>query len=153
MNTPPLIIESDDTLNDQSTLLQTEVTTLPSLCQSNTDPSDSEHSFTSIQSQSPIGSSSKQSLNMANQNAAVCVKKIAFWTANPKAWFRVIETQFSVSRITEEVTKFNHVISMLDPETVNKCMDIIETVSSDEPFTDFRDRVIARMSESEQSRL
>lgn len=85
------------------------------------------------------------------QNAAVTVQKIAFWAANPAAWFRVIETQFVAGRITDEVTRFNHVISMLDAETINKCMDILETIPNSNPYTDFRDRVIARLSASEQS--
>lgn len=143
---PPLIIELDDTIIEQE---QESEAILPSN-QSNSDLSDSEHSFTSISSQN---SGSLQNTDMTSQNSAVAVQKIAFWSSNPSAWFRVIETQFTVSRITEEVTKFNHVISMLDQETINKCMDILENLSSETPYTEFRAQIISRLSESEQSRL
>lgn len=103
-------------------------------------------------SNSPEQQNTNENNMTSSQNAAVTVQKIAFWSANPAAWFRVIEAQFVAARITDEVTRFNHVISMLDAETINKCMDILETIPTSNPYTDFRDRVISRLSASEQSR-
>lgn len=115
--------------------------------------SDSENSSGTGSSNQANNSNNTMS-NRSNSNmSAVSVQKIAFWPTNPTAWFRVIETQFTAARITEEVTKFNHVISMLDAGIIDKCMDILETIPTDKPYTEFRDQVIIRMSESEQSRL
>lgn len=135
----PLIIVLDETVND------TNSGTKQPLDTSYSQELDPFHSDSSTYSEA------EGEANM--QNAAVSIQKIAFWSANPGAWFRVIETQFTVARISDEVTKFNHIISMLDPDTINKCMDILEDVSADTPYSDFRTRVIARLSESEQSRL
>lgn len=87
------------------------------------------------------------------QNSAVSVQKISFFAKSPKAWFRILETQFTNASITTELTKFSHAISMMDPDTIDRCIDIIETLPTDTPYTEFKNKVIERMSVSEQSKL
>lgn len=81
------------------------------------------------------------------------VQKISFWPAHPAAWFRIIENQFTAARIYQESIKFNHVISMLDSQMIENCMDLIENLDAETPYNTFKEGVIARMAESEQSRL
>lgn len=103
---------------------------------------------------STSANTSSSSLQSNSNVSAVNIQKIAFWQSNPCAWFKVIDNQFSAARITDELTKFNHVMSMLDPDTIQKCMDLIETSDPAEtPYSSFKEQAIRRMSESEQSRL
>lgn len=92
-------------------------------------------------------------LNAPREAAAVAIQKIPFWSNSPAAWFRVIENQFVSARINSESSRFNHVIGMLDADAISKCMDVIEGLSPEHPYTEFRAGVLARFAESEQSRL
>lgn len=87
------------------------------------------------------------------QVSVITVQKIPFWPSNPTAWFKVLDNQFTSARITDELTKFNHVMSMLDIATIEKCMDIIEGIPNATAYTQFRTEAINRFSESENSRL
>lgn len=85
--------------------------------------------------------------------SVVTVQKISFWPSNPAAWFKVLDNQFTAARVTDELTKFNHVMSMLDTVTIEKCMDIIEGTPTATAYSSFKAEAINRFSESKNSRL
>lgn len=85
--------------------------------------------------------------------AQVAIQKISFWPCNPSAWFKVLENQFSAANVVRESTKFNHAISMIDPDSIGKCLDIIEGLPQEQVYTKFKEDIINRFAESEQSKL
>jgi len=50
----------------------------------------------------------------------MAVKPIPFSTKNPETWFRQMESQFHLARISSAVTKYHYVLSALPEEVVNE---------------------------------
>jgi hypothetical protein len=44
------------------------------------------------------------------------LKLPAFWSSNPEAWFAMVEGQFVIKCVTQDIMKFYHVLGSL-PET------------------------------------
>ena len=72
--------------------------------------------------------------------APVAIKLPAFWASNTKMWFIQAESQFALRKITEESTKFHHVISALDCDTGTQVMDVLEN-PGDTPYTTLKARL------------
>ena len=66
--------------------------------------------------------------------APVAIKLPAFWASNTRMWFIQAESQFVLRKITEETTKFHHVIAALDCDTGTQVMDVLEN-PGDTPYT------------------
>ena len=56
--------------------------------------------------------------------SAVSVKLPPFWPDKTKLWFAQAEAQFHLRQITQQRTKFAHVLSMLDSRTAEHAIDI-----------------------------
>ena len=63
--------------------------------------------------------------NVANTYAAT-VKLPDFWQHNPRPWFQHIEAQFQLRGITQDVTKYFHVVASLDATTTARAMKLLE---------------------------
>ena len=66
--------------------------------------------------------------------AAVSVKLLPFWPEKAGFWFTIVEANFVTGRITDEKTKFYHVVRQLNSDTAGHLMDIIENPPEAEPF-------------------
>ena len=62
---------------------------------------------------------------------AVTVKLPDFWQQNPRAWFQHIEAQFQLRGITQDVTKYFHVVAALDASTTTRAMMLLEDPPQD----------------------
>ena len=56
---------------------------------------------------------------------ALAVKLPEFWPEDVNIWFTQCDTQFRISKITTEQTKFDYVIQKLDRDTVKRVRDLI----------------------------
>ena len=67
-------------------------------------------------------------IDAANVGAiyAATVKLPDFWQNNPRSWFQHIEAQFQLRGITQDVTKYFHVVAALDASTTARCMARLE---------------------------
>ena len=54
---------------------------------------------------------------MAETNA-VAIKLPTFWAQQPKVWFLQAEAQFHIRKITDDTTKYYHVVAALDQENI-----------------------------------
>ncbi|KMQ86374.1 gag-pol polyprotein [Lasius niger] len=59
------------------------------------------------------------------QISRVGVKPPPFWKANPALWFVQLEAQFALANITEDGTKFNHVVSAIESDILNSISDLV----------------------------
>ncbi|GBM38200.1 Retrovirus-related Pol polyprotein from transposon 412 [Araneus ventricosus] len=82
----------------------------------------------------------------------VSVKIPPFWIDKPEILFYQVEAQFKISGITAEETKFNYLISQLDPKFVENVWDIIRS-DSQTKYTDSKTRLLNLFKESENARI
>ena len=85
--------------------------------------------------------------------SAVSIKLPPFWPADPALWFAQVEAQFATRNITVEKTKFDYVISSLQPELATKVRDLNLSPPDDKPFQTLKAALINRTAVSEQKRL
>lgn len=57
---------------------------------------------------------------------AATIKLPDFWQHNPRPWFQHIEAQFQLRGITQDVTKYFHVVAALDASTTARAMALLE---------------------------
>lgn len=88
-----------------------------------------------------------------NQVARVAVKPAPFWKADPKMWFARLEAQFSLADITVDSTKFNYVVTAIEPELLNSVSDILIAPPAENQYEAIKARLIAAHSESEESKF
>ncbi|KAF8784101.1 hypothetical protein HNY73_011670 [Argiope bruennichi] len=80
--------------------------------------------------------------NEASGNIArVAVKSPLFWRANPELWFKQIESQFILAGVTTEITKFHHIVSVLQPEELEVVGDIMQDPPAERPYEALRRRL------------
>ena len=73
--------------------------------------------------------------------SAVTVKLPPFWPDKTALWFAQAEAQFLLRGITEQKTKYAHVIALLDSKTAEQAMDIIATGPGDNAYDSLKERL------------
>lgn len=84
--------------------------------------------------------------------ARVSVKIPPFWSEKPEIWFFQVEAQFTICGVTSEETKFNYLVSQLEPKFVESLWDIISD-DNKMKYTAAKDRLLNTFKESENKRL
>ncbi|CAN8021943.1 unnamed protein product, partial [Ixodes persulcatus] len=87
------------------------------------------------------------------QVAALAIRLPPFWPADPQLWFAQVESQFVLRRITDQKTKFHHVVSALSSTDAAEVRDIIIAPPPVTPYAVLKDEVVCRTGLSEQRRL
>ena len=80
----------------------------------------------------------------------VAVKLSAFWLDKPTIWFAQAEAQFALANINTELTKYYHVMTQLDVRAASEVEDIISNPPAELPYTNLRQKLIERLSSSEE---
>lgn len=83
----------------------------------------------------------------------VSLKLPPFWDKHPRLWFASVESQFVMSGISQDTTKFYSVISTLTSDVLNYVSDIVLQPPENDKYGKLKERLIADFSESEQSRI
>lgn len=91
--------------------------------------------------------------NNAADVSSTAVKIPPFWATDPVLWFAQIESQFATSRISNDKTKFHHVIASLDPSVAAEIREIIISPPNENLYDTLKKELISRTSLSEQQRL
>ena len=65
---------------------------------------------------------------------AASVKLPDFWQQNPRAWFQHIEAQFQLRGITQDVTRYFHVVAALDASTTTRVMRLLESPPANDKY-------------------
>lgn len=76
-----------------------------------------------------------------------------FWTPNPEIWFTQVESQFALSRITSDKTKYNYIISNLPFNIISTIYDVITNPPQENLYKILKETIISRLTLSEEKRL
>lgn len=83
----------------------------------------------------------------------VALKAPPFWETNPELWFIQLESQFKLSGITVDDTKFHVVVAALDSKILSSVSDIIRAPPAEKKYDILKKRILDHFSQSESSKL
>lgn len=72
------------------------------------------------------GSGDDDKNSAAELNAVSVVKLQPFWPNSPATWFISAEAQFTLSRISSDVSKYNYVVASLPQDVAESIMDVLQ---------------------------
>ncbi|UYV61713.1 K02A2.6-like [Cordylochernes scorpioides] len=81
-----------------------------------------------------------------NELCKVSIKIPPFWVEKPELWFHQVEAQFKINGLVQEETKFNYLISQLEPKYMESIWDIINS-RSDTKYSDSKLRLLLKAIE------
>lgn len=81
------------------------------------------------------------------------VKIPPFWRKNVKVWLRQVDAQFFTRGITQERTKYYHVLGNLDTDVAELISDFLDKPLSSTPYQDLCQRLISEFEESESRKV
>ena len=84
---------------------------------------------------------------------AASLKLPPFWTSDPEMWFLQVESLFELKGITNDRTKFNHIVSVLEHEVASQVLDLLRSPPSSESYNSLRYRLIAIYKMSDFQRM
>lgn len=83
----------------------------------------------------------------------VAVRLPPFWTDKPAVWFAQAEAQFNLSGVTQDSTKYNHIISQLDTRLAAEVEDIITAPPKEGAYQLLKTELVRRLSQSDAERV
>ena len=84
--------------------------------------------------------------------SAVSLKLPDFWPSDPELWFAQAEALFAAQNITQEKTKFGHVVRVLPAQYASEVRDIILR-PPEAPYTALKTELQNRVFPSKRQRL
>ncbi|GFO34903.1 Gag Pol protein [Plakobranchus ocellatus] len=69
----------------------------------------------------------------------VALKLQTFWVSSPLAWFAQAEAQFELGKITQDDTRYYHVVASLDTNTAKRALPIITAPPPTEKYKAIKD--------------
>lgn len=91
--------------------------------------------------------------NLSAEAAAATLKLPPFWSQDPELWFTQIEAQFAVKGITQDQTKFDHLVSSLQPETATEVRDVLISPPNTQKYKALKKAIVERTTVSTKKRL
>lgn len=83
----------------------------------------------------------------------IACKLPPIWKGNIRLWFTQVECSFELSEVTRYSTKYNHLVAVIDPETLTAVSDILLNPPATEKYEALKRRLIAEFSDSENARV
>ena len=76
-----------------------------------------------------------------------------FWSKSPAVWFVQAEAQFTLARITSDISRFNYVLTSLPEDVIESIIDYIQCPPVNNLYEGVKVLLIERHSMSEQRRV
>ena len=89
---------------------------------------------------------------MADEANAIMFKLPQFWQTRSHIGFGQAETQFAMRNITQDTTKFYHVMASLDQDTATHVVDLITNPPAADKYDTIKGRLIAAFTPSDLER-
>ncbi|XP_048479715.1 uncharacterized protein LOC125489112 [Plutella xylostella] len=108
------------------------------------------------ESQPPTPRARKRASVTAVDQPDVCrvgVKVPPFWPEKPAIWFAQLEGQFVISRITDDTTKFYHVIGQLEHQYAAEVEDIITSPPDTDKYENLKAELLKRLCVSKENKV
>lgn len=83
----------------------------------------------------------------------ISIKVPPFWKINPALWFKQLEAQFIINRITADKKKFYTVVASLESEILSTVSDIVLSPPEGNLYDAIKERLILEFSESNEKKL
>ncbi|XP_076674676.1 uncharacterized protein LOC143372416 [Andrena cerasifolii] len=84
---------------------------------------------------------------------AAPIRVPTFWPQKVSLWFRQLEAQFVIARITKDETKFGYVVAQLDGKYAEEVEDIICNPPDTKKYEAIKTELIKRLSDSDTTRV
>ena len=83
---------------------------------------------------------------------AISIKLPTFRPAQPQIWFTQAEAQFHLRNIKTDETKYYHVLSSLDQDTIQRVSDLVTNPPAKEKYTALKNRLLQTFGLSKAER-
>ncbi|KAL0868938.1 hypothetical protein ABMA27_007266 [Loxostege sticticalis] len=83
----------------------------------------------------------------------VSVRVPPFWPEEPALWFAQVESQFVLSGITKDETKFYYLVAQLDHQYAKEVKDVITSPPATDKYAKLKTELIKRLSASQEKRI
>ena len=83
---------------------------------------------------------------------ALSLKLQSLWTNNVETWFAQAEAQFALRDITNETSKFHHVVSVLSADVASKVSSILRSPPGHNPYTALKKQLTCKYQLTEHER-
>ncbi|KAL0895873.1 hypothetical protein ABMA27_011894 [Loxostege sticticalis] len=83
----------------------------------------------------------------------VSVRVPPFWPEEPALWFAQVESQFVLSGITKDETKFYFLVAQLDHQYAKEVKDVITSPPATDKYAKLKTELIKRLSASQEKRI
>lgn len=88
-----------------------------------------------------------------NDVARISIKCPTFQKDNINIFFAQLEATFAINRISSELTKFNYLITSLEPDILAQCPEILLSVPDTDPYTTLKNKVIEIFQDSAAKKI
>ncbi|KZC04993.1 PREDICTED: uncharacterized protein LOC107193384 [Dufourea novaeangliae] len=85
--------------------------------------------------------------------AAAPIRVPVFWPQKVALWFRQLEAQFTIGRITKDETKFGYVVAQLDGKYAEEVEDVICNPPEFDKYKAIKTELIKRLTDSGTTRI
>lgn len=93
------------------------------------------------------------SIDASHEICRTPLKLPPFWPEEPEIWFAQIEAQFENAGVTNDVTKFNSVVSHLDPQFSKEVKDVIMSPPTNNRYEKLKTELVKRLSASQEKKV
>ena len=98
-------------------------------------------------------STASSALNHGDSIAEASVILPPFWDENIPLWFAQVEATFILKKVTNDKSKFFHVITALKQDLANLIEDMILNPPTERPYMTLKITLIERTGKTEQKRI
>lgn len=88
-----------------------------------------------------------------NEINPIKVKLPTFWNNAPETWFIQAEAEFTLSRITSDLSKYNYVVRALPQDIAESITDLLKEHPTVNAYSQIKERLIERHSLSTEARI
>lgn len=88
-----------------------------------------------------------------DETNSISIKLPQFWPNSPATWFIQAESQFSISRVNSETSRYHHVIASLPQDIIESIIDFVQQPPNKELYTELKKLLIQRHSLSVEKRI
>ncbi|XP_050338274.1 uncharacterized protein LOC126764657 [Bactrocera neohumeralis] len=100
-----------------------------------------------------IGDATDETQNTASVVAVSSCKLPQFWSIQPRLWFVQVEAALQVARITNDASRYNHIVSALDTDSMLQLADFLQNPPETDKYAKLKDEILKRFSESSDRQL